>query len=111
MKSHVQTSFLNRDGFRTQLLPPTPGLAPSFPGFFRLVGRLSPSSIQSRWTRLRFTDQPPRSSIAWTRRYPNRGCLRARRLISRTRGGSSDRCFPSYLKGDRDGPILRLTPL
>ena len=33
MKSHVQTSFLNRAGFWTQLLPPTPGLAPSFLGF------------------------------------------------------------------------------
>src|ERR1700722_12156081 len=107
MKSHVQTSFLNRAGFWTQLLPPTPGLAPGFLGVFRLIGLLRPNSIQSRWTRLRFTDQPLRSSITWTRRYPNRGWRRARRLISRTRGGSSDRRFRSYLKVDRDRPITR----
>ena len=33
--------------------------------------------------------------------------VRARRLISRTRGGSSDRRFRSYRKVDRDRPITR----
>ena len=56
------------DSATDPILHPTPGFVPSFPGFFRLNGRLSPDSIQGRWTRLRFTDQPSRPGITWTRR-------------------------------------------
>ena len=68
MKSQVQTSFLNRAGCCTQLLALVPGLGPSFLGFLSRNGRRSPSSFQSRRTRLRLTVQPRRTSIAWIRR-------------------------------------------
>ena len=64
MKSQVQTSFWDRDGWLTQLVPLVPGLGPSFLGFYRLTGRFSPSSVQSRRSRLIFTAHPLRTSSA-----------------------------------------------
>src|SRR5208337_2984892 len=70
MKSQVQTSFLNRAGWCTQLFALVPGFGPSFLVFLSLKGLRSPRLFQSRRTRLRFTDQPLRTSRAWIRLYP-----------------------------------------
>jgi hypothetical protein len=107
MKSHVQTSFLNRAGCWTQLFALTPGLGPSFLGFLSLTGFLSPKLFQSRRTRLRLIVQPRRANRAWIRRYPYRGCRRANRLISRFKIGSSARCFRRYRRPERDRPMTR----
>src|SRR5262249_33956660 len=67
-KSYVHTSSLNRAGRLTQLLALVPRLGPRFLPLFRRIGRWSWSSVQSRWTRLRFTCQPSRSRRAWMKR-------------------------------------------
>ena len=68
MKSQVQMSFLHRAGCWTQLLALVPRFGPNFLGFLSRKGRLSPSSCQSLRTRFMLTDQPRRTSTAWTRR-------------------------------------------
>ena len=70
MKSQVQTSFLNRAGWLTQLLALVPGLGPNFLGFLSLAGRFNPRSIHSLRTRLMLIVHPRRTNKAWMNRYP-----------------------------------------
>jgi hypothetical protein len=105
MKSPVPMSFWNRAGWGLQLLALVPGWGPHFLVFLSLRGLRSPRPIPRRRTRLRFTDQPPRTRTACTCREPKRGCRRAHRWISRLRGWSSVRRRRRYRRTDPDRPL------